>query len=139
MRSRSCGDSPRGCLAPLAIFVAAALGACSTDAPPLPPDTTAINRVRTVEASEFAAADLALSCEEIARQRDEIGEAIRIAHARVAANSENNQVASYLGGVLFAPLLLATEGNYEDKDVIRNGHAKRDMLLRLAAFKNCPG
>ncbi len=59
------------------------------------------------------------------------------ANANISANRHDNQVAGYFGFALLPPLLLATEGNYTDKDFIKAAYSRLDVLNQLAVFKTC--
>ncbi|HVZ00507.1 MAG TPA: hypothetical protein VHA35_13450 [Dongiaceae bacterium] len=112
------------------------VGGCAGSAPPLPPDTTGTTSRHRVTAADFSAADAALSCSQIAAERDMLQATIRKANADVAANRESNQAATMVGA--FVPLAyIGTEGNYADKDAIKAAYARQDVLDRLAVFKHC--
>jgi len=108
-------------------------------APALPPDTTGSTSTRHLAAADFTAQDQALSCDQIGEQRAGLHKGIDQANANIAGNRQNNQVAGYFGAVLFAPLLVATEGNYNDKDIIKAAYARLDTLNQLSVYKGCPG
>jgi hypothetical protein len=47
-------------------------------------------------------------------------------------------VAGYFGALFVVPLV-ATEGNYSDKDIIKAAYARLDTLNKLAVYRGCPG
>jgi hypothetical protein len=112
------------------------LAGCAASAPKLPPDTTSINRSRTLTITDFAEPDRALSCEAIGSERRQIADAVAAANARIEANRTKNQVAGYFGGLFIVPAL-ATEGNYADKDEIARLSQRKDTLIQLASVKGC--
>lgn len=59
------------------------------------------------------------------------------ANANILANRTQNQVAAYVGSVLFPPAYIATEGNYKDKNDIQTAYARQDTLIALARVKSC--
>jgi hypothetical protein len=114
------------------------LGGCAASAPALPPDTTSLHRQRELSAADFTREDTALSCDDIVAERQRNDEAMRSAHQRIELNRKNNQVAGYIGAVIFPPAYLATEGNYAEKDEIQRLYGRQDTLIKLAAFRACP-
>lgn len=114
------------------------LAGCAAPAPPLPVDTTSVNRTQSITLSAFATDDAALSCEEIATERQDIDKQMRAANARIEGNRTQNQVAGYLGALLVVPLV-ATESNQAERGQIAKLYARQDILIKLAAAKDCKG
>jgi hypothetical protein len=112
------------------------LAGCATPAPKLPPDTTSVNRNRTLTMADFVEPDRALSCDAIASERRQIADGVAAANARIEANRTKNQVAGYFGGLFIVPAL-ATEGNYAEKDDIVRLSQRKDTLIQLANVKAC--
>jgi hypothetical protein len=112
---------------------------CATAAPPLPPDTTSINRTRTETIESFSEADRALSCEQIAAEQNAIRDRLAADNRKIEDNRTRNVVAGALG-VAVVPLLpaLATVSNSEEKDDIAAQYRRKDVLIKLAAVKTCP-
>jgi transaldolase len=110
---------------------------CATSAPPLPPDTSSVNRVRSIALSDFTPQDAGLSCEQIAEERRTNAAAVRDANAQIEANRKQNQVAGFIGAIGFAPAYLATEGNHEDKRRLVEIQEREDVLIKLASLKEC--
>ncbi len=129
--------SRRADLAFLLTILGALGGGCAASAPPLPPDTTATNRTGSVTIEDFEPADRALACADIERERETIKASTMAANARVAGHRSTNQVAGYFGA-FFPPILLATEGDYDEKDELVRLQSRRDTLSKLAVLKNCP-
>ena len=113
------------------------LGGCTSPAPPLPPDTTGSTSVHPVSPADFAPADLALTCPQIADERASLKSKIDTANGNIAANRQNNEVAGYIGSLIFLPAYLATEGNYADKDAVKAAYARQDVLNKLDVLKRC--
>jgi hypothetical protein len=117
-------------------LAAGLLAGCAASAPSLPPDTTGLNRQRELRLEEFAKEDAALSCDEIAGQRQTLAAEMRAANERIEANRKQNQVAGYFGALFLVPYV-ATEGNYAEKDAVTRLYARQDTLIRLATAKGC--
>lgn len=118
-------------------IIAPLLSGCATSAPTLPADTTSIDRQSTVALSDFPAKDQAMSCQDIAAERQMIENGKAAANSEIEGNRTRNQVAGYLGGLYVLPLL-ATENNTAEKDKIAVLYQRQDTLIRLAAVKHCP-
>jgi hypothetical protein len=114
-----------------------ALAGCAAPPPPLPPDTTSVNRMRSLSASDFSAGDIAMSCGDINAERLTNAAAMKAANDRIEGNRTQNQIAGYLGGMLLLPYL-ATEGNYAEKAEITQLYQRHDTLIELATLKHCP-
>lgn len=123
---------------PLLVPLLAWLAGCAVAAPPLPPDTTSVNRQRALSESDFDAADLTRDCAAIAAERAENTRRVGDAEAVILANRENNQAAVYFGtAFLFPPALAAARTNDAEKALITSLRVRQDTLIRLAAFKSC--
>jgi hypothetical protein len=132
MRSRKNAVALIGAL----VLVSSMLAGCAGPAPDLPTDTTGTTSLHHVAASDFTPADVALSCAEIKAQHDEQNARIDRANANVIANRSGNQAATLAGAIV--PLAyIGTEGNYSDKDAIKDATARRDVLDKLAVLKHC--
>lgn len=125
--------SPAKLAAALAVLTCAA---CSTAAPPMPTDTTAVNRSTTLSLANFTPEDAALPCPAIARERARIGEHIMDAEAAIQGNHRTNQTALYLAGVLALPVV---ETNGAEKELLMRGRQRMDVLAKLSAAKGCAG
>lgn len=119
-----------------ALALAVACGGCSTGAPPLPADTTGLNRTTELKASDFPAEDRALSCEAIQKERTGLRQAMEQANSDIRANSQSNQYATYFSAFLL-PTIFAAKTNEEEKNVLVRAQARIDTLNQLHAFKNC--
>ena len=113
------------------------LAGCVSEAPPLPQDTTGTTSTHLLSPADFTSVDLALSCADIATERTELKAKMDTANANIKANRVNNEVAGYIAGVVFLPALIATEGNYADKDAIKAAYGRQDTLDKLTALKKC--
>ncbi len=119
-----------------ALALVVACGGCSTSAPPLPVDTTGINRTAELTAADFSAEDHALSCEAVQSERTGLRRAMEQANADIRANSQSNQYATYFSAFLL-PTALAAKTNEEEKNVLVRAQARIDTLNQLHAFKKC--
>ncbi len=124
-----------------AAVAALLLAGCSSAAPPLPPDTTSINRTHDLTINDFTPEAQAMSCGDIADERQKIADAMKGANDAIAGNRTRNEVAAGifdLGGLVAAPALLASNNNDAEKDQITKLYARRDTLIKLATLKHCP-
>jgi hypothetical protein len=127
-------NSRRGSVLALGLLV---LAGCEAPPPPLPPDTTSVNRTQALTLGDFSASDAAMRCDDITAERRTNAEAMKAANDRIEGNRTQNQVAGYLGALFLVPYL-ATEGNYAEKDQIIQLYQRHDTLIRLASVKHCP-
>jgi hypothetical protein len=121
----------------IVVLVAGVTAACQAPAPALPRDTTGTNATHPLSADEFSQADLALSCDQILAERNRLRDQIDRAKANINANRESNVAASAVGAMVFAPAYILTEGNYTDKDALKAGYARLDIVDKLAVFRHC--
>lgn len=112
------------------------ISGCASSAPPLPVDTTSTNRTEIIGLDSFSRADAALSCDQIAAERQDIDNRIRMDNSQIESNRTQNQVAGYLGALFIVPLA-ATESNQPERDDITRLYGRRDTLIKLAAVKDC--
>ncbi|HLO78868.1 MAG TPA: hypothetical protein VK196_20615 [Magnetospirillum sp.] len=118
----------------LALILALAGAACSTAAPPLPTDTTGVNRTTTLSLKDFAAEDAALPCETIARERADLRQRVAEANGTIEENRRLNQTALFLGGALALPVVSM---NGAEKDFMVRAQNRLDVLSKLSAVKGC--
>lgn len=118
------------------ILLLSALAGCAASAPPLPADTTSVNRAKAVDLAAFPPDDIALTCERIAVERQDIDRRMGDATGKIEGNRTQNQVTGYFGS-LVPPLLLATDGNQAEKAEITQLYGRRDTLVKLGAAKGC--
>lgn len=121
----------------LAFGTAALLAACSTDAPPLPADTTSVNRAHDITLADFPPSDQALTCADIAAQQQQISTEMQADTTAIANNRERNQVAGYLS-VWFILPAFAMESNDSERNDVNRLYGRRDTLRELADLKACP-
>lgn len=62
------------------MIVGVVLAGCASDAPPLPPDTTSVNRTHNLTIADFTPQARAMSCDDIAGERRKIAEAMQAAN-----------------------------------------------------------
>lgn len=114
---------------------------CASEAPPLPPDTTSINRTHELTLEDFTPDARAMTCDQIAAERQQIAVAMQQANDKIAGNRTRNQVAvgfvSFGAGIL-APALLMTDSNEGEKDEITTLYQRQDTLIKLGSLKHCP-
>lgn len=119
-----------------ALALALVCGACSTAAPPLPADTTALNRTATVTLKDFREEDAALSCAEIGQERVALRQRMQDANAAIEGNRKHNQTVGYLGSLFLLPAI-AAKTNEEEKDFLVSAQQRMDILNKLNGAKGC--
>lgn len=112
------------------------VAACASSAPPLPADTTSLNRTQSLSLDAFSKEDAARSCEQIAAERHEVESRMQEDNRRIEGNRTRNQVAGYFGALAVVPLV-ATEGNEAEREEITRLYGRQDTLIKLAAVKGC--
>jgi hypothetical protein len=116
------------------------LSGCASEAPPLPPDTTSINRTHDLTLEDFTPEARGMNCDQIAEERRQIVAAMQDADDKIAGNRTRNQTAVgfvSFGGLIAAPALLATDSNTNEKDTISALYQRQDTLIKLGALKHC--
>ncbi len=115
-------------------LLAGSLCACAGSAPSLPPDTTSVDRTRTLDLSSFSSSDAALSCEAIAAERQANAAAMQAANTRIVDDRVRDQVVTY-----FVPITgLALDGAHAgDRAEVQRLYARQDTLLQLGNVKKC--
>ena len=125
----------------LAAILALLLAGCASEAPPLPSDTTSVDRSRDLTLDDFTPQAQAMSCDDIGAERRQIADTMQTTNAAVDANRTRNQIAVgfvSFGGLVAAPALLASESNDAEKDQLTKLYERRDTLIKLATLKHCP-
>ena len=111
------------------------LAGCATPPPALPRDTTSVDRAQPVTADAFSKEDLALSCDQIAAEFQQIDTSMQNANDKIKGNRSSTQAALFLAGVYAMPFVAT---NSEDKKEINLLYSRRDTLISLSALKKCP-
>ena len=137
MRSASSSDRAPVKLTLLALAFALAAQGCSTSAPSLPPDTTSVNRTRTLSIDEFSAPDRAMSCQQVADEDGKIMHDMTVAESAIKSARVGNQAALYLSSFFLLPAL-AVRTHESEKDLLQRAPGRRDTLRNLARVKGCP-
>ena len=122
-----------------ALLLAALVGlaACARSAPELPPDSGSTHATESLQMEQLEPAEAAASCTEIANSLSRNKREADALEAQIAGNRGQNQATAYIGGVLFLPALLATEGDYDAKDGLDRLQRERDRLIALKRLKSC--
>lgn len=111
------------------------LCACAGSAPSLPPDTTSVDRTRTLDLSSFNSNDASLSCAAIADERQTIATAIKETNNRISDDRVRDQVVTYFVPIT-GPVLNST--HEADRAEIKCLYARQDTLIQLGNVKKCP-
>lgn len=125
----------------LPLVLAALVAGCSSDAPPLPPDTTSVDRTQQLSLSDFTPAAQAMTCDQIAVERATIAAEMQSANDQIASNRARNETAvgvADLTGVFGLPALLATDSDTSAKSQIALLYQRQDTLIKLGDLKHCP-
>ena len=123
--------------APFVLSTALCLGGCAEPARPLPQDVTSVGASSRLTAGSFSEADRSLSCTDIGEENERVSSSLADLHGAIEKDRSRNQTVTYLGGVFFPPLLFAVELGTKEKAAINELGDRRDVLMRLSAFKNC--
>jgi hypothetical protein len=97
----------------------------------------ASNSAHRTTLADFSPHDAALSCEDVAAERQKLADDMKAANGRIEANRHDNQVAGFIGATVMPLAYLATEGNASDRDIIALSYARQDLLIKLSALKAC--
>lgn len=116
------------------VFLVGGLCACAGSAPSLPPDTTSVDRTRTLDLSSFSSTDAALSCEAIAAERQANATALKEANNRIADDRVRDQVVTYFVPIT-GPALDSTHA--DDRAEVQRLYVRRDTLIQLGNVKKC--
>ena len=121
------------------IAVGALLAGCASPAPPLPPDTTSIDRAATETLADFSPADAAMTCLDIVGEEQQTQDEIRVAMGLVYSNQVWNQLGVFGFGLsaYALPGLEYIKGNSREKADIRQEYARLDTLILLGKAKSC--
>jgi hypothetical protein len=109
---------------------------CSGGAPPLPPDTMSVNSTRHSTAADFAPSDMALTCEQIARERSRNYDLIEADMRSAQSVSSSNETAALIGGYI-APAYLLIKDTKPTSEQVQQLYGRNDTLVKLANFKHC--
>jgi hypothetical protein len=127
--------------APFVILTALLLACCSTPAPPLPPDTTSINRTRDLTLDDFTPEARVMTCEQIADERRQIADRMSKANDVIASNRSRDEAAMF-AALLIAPIayggMAAAGSNGPERTENAKLYERRDTLIKLATLKHCP-
>lgn len=125
----------------LPLMLAVLVAGCSSDAPPLPPDTTSIDRTQQLSLSDFTPAAQAMTCDQIAAERASIAADMQQANDKIASDRTRNETAAGIAdltGVFGLPALLATDSDTSAKNQITALYQRQDTLIKLGDLKHCP-
>ncbi len=111
--------------------------ACARSAPEVPPDYGSRGAENALSAKSFSVGQLRLTCAEIADEQLRLDNAIATNEAIIHGKRTRNQVSGLLGGVIFAPALLALDNTAVAKRKIDELQAQRDQLVLLKRYRNC--
>ena len=123
----------------LFVGLCAGVAACARSAPELPPDYGSVDSTTPSPAlSDFDEVDAAMSCTAIADEKARLRRKMAQLNAQITGKHGDNQVAGYVGGVLFPPLLLATDHSLDEKEALDKFQDRVDRLALLQRIRACP-
>ena len=131
---RSSSNNRAGWLSAVAALL---IAGCTTSAPPLPPDTTSVNRTHDLTIDDFTPEARAMSCDDISAERSKIADAMQQINASIESHRTRDQIIGYF---TFASLVVvnAVDGDGAGKDHMTQLYQRQDTLIKLAALKHCP-
>jgi hypothetical protein len=120
----------------LAAIAALMLAGCTRSAPPLPPDTTSINRSHDLALDDFMPEARAMSCDDISAERRKIADAMQQINASIESHRTRDQIIGYF---TFPTLVVvnAVDGDDAGKDQMTQLYQRQDTLIKLSALKHC--
>ncbi len=122
-----------------AIFLIAIITAsgCARNAPELPPETSTIEATKVTNYYQLTEDDNRLNCAQIIEEKAALESQVLTLEGKIKENRTQNQVAGYVGLVLFFPALAATNSNREAKKGLDSLQFRSDQLNYLHNSKNC--
>jgi hypothetical protein len=112
--------------------------ACARESPALPPDLGMRPPEQRLLPGDAESAEARLDCRGLAQQYESNRDAAAKIEGVIAGNRGHNQAVTYVGGVLFLPLLLAIKPDSDAKKTLDQLQAQRDRIDRLAKAKGGP-
>ncbi|MDP1751993.1 MAG: hypothetical protein Q8L22_21295 [Reyranella sp.] len=119
------------------LAVALTVAACARNSPPLPPDLGHLPPAQRLLQGDAESPEAKLGCPELKEESERIRMAASQNEATIAGNRSHNQTVSYVGGALFAPLLLAARNDDDAKKNLDELQTKKDRVDRLLQAKGC--
>ncbi len=110
---------------------------CARSAPQLPPDYGSVHSKEKLTLENFSEEDRLRTCDTVERDMAAIISEVKAVESGIEAKHRSNEVAGYFAGVLFPPLILATDHSTEAKKILEQRQARWDQLLALKRVKNC--
>ncbi len=110
---------------------------CARSAPQLPPDYGSVHSKENLTLENFSEEDRLRTCDTVERDMAAIISEVKSVESGIEAKHRSNEVAGYFAGVLFPPLILATDHSTEAKKILEQRQARWDQLLVLKRVKNC--
>ncbi len=121
----------------VALVLGVLLVGCARPAPPLPETVKALNQTLEQAVANLPASTRSLSCRDIGLKMDALKEHDSRLNQQIQSNRGKNQVAGYIGGVLFPPALLAVDNDSLRKALLDQNQLRRDELIVAQSAKNC--
>tara|TARA_B100000676_G_scaffold293340_1_gene329957 strand:+ start:104 stop:514 length:411 start_codon:yes stop_codon:yes gene_type:complete len=121
----------------VALVLGILLVGCARPAPPIPETAKALNQTLEQAVANLPASTRRLSCRDIGLKMDALKEHDSRLNQQIQSNRRKNQVAGYIGGVLFPPALLAVDNDSLRKALLDQNQVRRDELIVAQSAKNC--
>jgi len=119
------------------LLVGVLLAGCARQSPALPPDLSSRPPEQRLLAGDLESPEARLDCAGLAQEYDNNKQAVAKIEGVIAGNRGHNQAVTYVGGVLFPPLLLAIKPDSDAKQTLDDLQVQRDRLDRLSKAKGC--
>ncbi len=116
-----------------------AVSACARSAPALPDKSYNDDPVALAKALESVPMSIKeMTCAEINSDIGNLAKHDSNLERQIESNRGKNQTAGYIAGVLFPPLILATEHDNGAKALLDENQLRRDHLIITYRGKKCP-
>jgi hypothetical protein len=114
-----------------------AVAACARNSPSLPPDLSHLPADQRLLPGDADSAEAKMDCPALKQESLRNRAAAQQQEGVIGANRGHNQAVGYAGGVLFAPLLLASRNDDEAKKSLDQLQVQADRIDRL--LRPCRG
>jgi hypothetical protein len=119
------------------LLLALLAGACARSSPDLPPDLSNRAPEQRLLPGDTESAEARLDCPGLTLEYEHNKEAAGKVEGVIKGNRDHNQAVVYVGGVLFAPLLLAIKPDSDAKKTLDDLQTQRDRIDRLSKARGC--
>ncbi len=122
---------------PALFFASLLLMGCARNAPELPNEYSSTGVHLSASYEKLPDRVKAADCSMLAQELIALDNSDQEHEDRIHSNREKNQVAGYVGAVLFPPVFLAIDNDDVAKDNLTRNQEKRDQIFIAQKMKNC--